>query len=41
MEYQRHVYLLSGSAEQPKATEYLIVKRIGLDTVDIFGDTYV
>ena len=39
VEYQRHVYLLSGAAEQPRATVYLLDKSMGLDTVGLFSDT--
>lgn len=39
VEYQRHVYLLSGGAEQPKATVYLLDQSMGLDTVGLFSDT--
>ena len=37
--YQRHVYLLSGAAEQPRATVYLLDRSMGLDTVGLFSDT--
>ena len=37
--YQRHVYLLSGAAEQPRATVYLLDRSMGLDTVGPFSDT--
>ena len=39
VEYQRHVYLLSGSGERPRATVYLLDKSMGLDTVGFFSDT--
>ena len=39
VEYQRHVYLLSGAAEQPRATVYLLDQSMGLDTVGLFSDT--
>lgn len=39
VEYQRHVYLLTGAAEQPRATVYLLDKSMGLDTVGLFSDT--
>lgn len=39
VEYQRHIYLLSGSAERPRATVYLLDKSMGLDTVGLFSDT--
>ena len=39
VEYQWHVYLLSGPAERPRATVYLLDKSMGLDTVGLFSDT--
>ena len=39
VEYQRHVYLLSGGTEQPRATVYLLDQSMGLDTVGLFSDT--
>ena len=39
VEYQRHVYLLSGEAEQHGTTVYLLDKSMGLDTVGLFSDT--
>ena len=37
--YRRHVYLLSGEAEQHGTTVYLLDKSMGLDTVGLFSDT--
>ena len=37
--YRRHVYLLSGEAEQRSTTVYLLDKSMGLDTVGLFSDT--
>ena len=39
VEYRRHVYLLSGIAEQHGTTVYLLDKSMGLDTVGLFSDT--
>ncbi len=39
VEYQRHVYLLSGITEQHGTTVYLLDKSMGLDTVGLFSDT--
>lgn len=39
VEYQRHVYLLAGATEQPRATVYLLDQSMGLDTVGLFSDT--
>lgn len=39
VEYQRHVYLMAGPEEQPRATVYLLDKSMGLDTVGLFSDT--